>query len=67
MRGEAIRSNCSQDNYKETISTLRHHLIRREYPKGCVDPLLSTVLYSLSYVKQKARKKQYCSGGRDNK
>ena len=50
VKGEAIqflRSNSSQDNYKRTISTFRHHLHCRGYPKGFVDPLLSTIPYSL--------------------
>ena len=50
VKGEAIRflrSNSSQDNYERTISTFRHHLLCRRYPKSFVDPLLSTVPYSL--------------------
>ena len=50
VKGEAIRflrSNSSQDNFKRTISTFRHHLLCRGYPKVFVDPLLSTVPYSL--------------------
>ena len=50
VKGEAIwflRSNSSQDNYERTISTFRHHLLCRGYPKSFVDPLLSTVPYSL--------------------
>ena len=36
VRGEAIRffrSNSSQDNYQRTISTFRHHLLCKGYPK----------------------------------
>ena len=36
VKGEAIhflRSNSSQDNYQRTISTFRHHLLCRGYPK----------------------------------
>ena len=36
VKGEAIRflrSNSSQDNYKRTISTFRHHLLCSRYPK----------------------------------
>ena len=50
VRGEAfrfLRSNSSQDDYEKTISTFRHHLLCRGYPKSFVDPLLSTVPYSL--------------------
>ena len=46
VKGEAIRflrSNSSQDNYERTISTFRHHLLCKSF----VDPLLSTVPYSL--------------------
>ena len=50
VKGEAIRflrSNSSQENFERTISTFRHHLLCRGYPKVFVDPLLSTVPYSL--------------------
>ena len=46
VKGEAIpflRSNSSQDNHEKTISTFRHHLLCRRYPKSFVDPLLSPV------------------------
>ena len=51
VKGEAIqflRSNSSQGKYKRTISTFRHHLLCRGYPKSFIDPHLSTVPYSLS-------------------
>ena len=50
VRGEAIRilrSNSSQAKFESTISTFRHHLLCRGYPKSFVDPLLASVLYSL--------------------
>ena len=49
VRGEAnrfLRSNSSQETYERTLSTLRHHLLCRGYPKGFVDLFLSTVPYS---------------------
>ena len=37
----------SKNLLMKTISTFRHHLLCRGYPKSFVDPLLSTVPYSL--------------------
>ena len=36
-----------QNNYERTISTFRYHLLCRGHPRCFVDPLLSTVPYSL--------------------
>ena len=50
VKGEAIRflrSNSSQDDFERTLTTFRHHLLCRGYPKVFVDPLLSTIPYSL--------------------
>ena len=49
VRGEAnrfLRSNSSQETYERTLSTFRHHLLCRGYPKGFVDLFLSTIPYS---------------------
>ena len=42
-----LRSYSSQAKFESTISTFRHHLLRRGYSKSFVDPLLATLPYSL--------------------
>ena len=49
IKGEAIRflrSNSDPENFKETISNFRKHLLRRKYPGRFVDKALSTITFS---------------------
>ena len=49
VKGEAIRflrTNSDPTNFEHTLSTFRHHLLARNFPKNLVDPILATVPFS---------------------